>query len=149
MGVSASNTNSNVLGDYANGTATGGTYNVKFSKTGYQTKIINNVLLVNGVTTVLNAQLAPLAFGVASLENKETFLNGNTLFEGSTKLDYYLSNTDAANGMMRVCDMSGKVMMEQRLDAMMGEIAVGEGWAPGIYMVMLSGAKPVKIMKVN
>jgi hypothetical protein len=149
IGVNSSNTNSDVSGNYANGTATAGTYNVQFSKAGYQTKIVNGVALANGVTTLVNAQLAPLAFGVASVQNQETFLAGSTLFEGSTKLNYYLSNADAENGTIRVFDVSGRVMMEQKLDAMVGEVTVGESWAPGIYLVSLAGGKPTKIVKAN
>lgn len=147
--VTNSNTNSDVSGNYANGAATAGTYNVQFSKAGYQTKIINGVSLQNGITTTLNTQLAPLGFGVASVQNNETFLTGQTLFAERTTLKYYLSNADAANGVIKVFDYSGNLVMEQKLGAMMGEVVVGENWPAGMYVVTVNGGKPMKIVKTN
>jgi len=59
-----STTNSDLsdgLGDYATGTATGGTYTVTVSRTGYLSETINNVVLTNGATTILDVELEPLA----------------------------------------------------------------------------------------
>lgn len=147
--VSNSYASSDVSGNYANGSAAAGLYNVQFSKAGYQTKIINNVALQNGITTTLNTQLVPLGFGVASVQNNETFLSGQTLFEGRTVVKYYLSNADASNAAMKVLDHCGRVVMEQKLGGMMGEITVGEGWAPGLYMVTLNSGQLMKIVKAN
>ncbi len=47
-------------GTYKTGIATAGTYNIIFSKPGYESDTIYNVSLSNGNTTVVNAQLIPL-----------------------------------------------------------------------------------------
>ncbi|CAN5277892.1 hypothetical protein BH09BAC1_BH09BAC1_01610 [soil metagenome] len=46
-------------GRYNSGVADSGLYNIVFSKTGYISKVVNNVLLRNGLTTTLNVQLIP------------------------------------------------------------------------------------------
>lgn len=50
---------SNFLGKYSFGTPDSGTYSIRFSKNGYQTKTLTNVVLKNGVLTTLNVQLVP------------------------------------------------------------------------------------------
>lgn len=51
---------SNIAGAYKTGTAVSGIYTVTFSKTGYSTKVLQNVSLQNGVLTSLNVQLSPV-----------------------------------------------------------------------------------------
>jgi choice-of-anchor B domain-containing protein len=51
---------SNGSGDYFSGLASGGTYDVTYSKTGYISETISNVILSNGNTTVVNVELVPL-----------------------------------------------------------------------------------------
>jgi choice-of-anchor B domain-containing protein len=53
-------TNTNILGDYQTGIATAGTYSVSFTKLGYKTKTINNVVLTATNTTTVNVELVPL-----------------------------------------------------------------------------------------
>lgn len=53
-------TNTNILGNYQTGIATSGTYNVSFSKLGYVSKTIQNVVLSSGNTTTLNVELVPI-----------------------------------------------------------------------------------------
>jgi len=58
--ATTTSTNSNIIGNYQTGIATAGTYNVTFSKLGYKTKTIQNVVLSSGNTTTLNVELKPL-----------------------------------------------------------------------------------------
>lgn len=57
--VNASNTSTttDLSGNYKTGYATAGTYSVQLSKSGYYTKTISGVSLVNGTVTVLNTTL--------------------------------------------------------------------------------------------
>ncbi|MBK9401621.1 MAG: choice-of-anchor B family protein [Bacteroidetes bacterium] len=48
---------SKITGEYKTGLADAGTYDVSFSKAGYTTKTINNVVLQNGILTVLDVEL--------------------------------------------------------------------------------------------
>ena len=50
----------NIIGDYATGTVNAGTYNVKYSKAGYQSYTETNVTLTNGNTVVVDVELVPL-----------------------------------------------------------------------------------------
>lgn len=49
-----------LTGEYKTGYSTAGTYDVKFSKAGYITKIISGVSLTSGIVTTLNVQLVSL-----------------------------------------------------------------------------------------
>jgi len=51
---------SNAAGDYETGTLTAGTYDVTFSKFGYISQTINNVVLTNGATVTVDIALLPL-----------------------------------------------------------------------------------------
>jgi hypothetical protein len=57
-------------GNYKTGYATAGTYNVKFSKTGYFPKTISGILLTNGIVTALNVQLVRDFSSIEEQENK-------------------------------------------------------------------------------
>ncbi len=61
--------NSDLLGDYRTGYPTAGTFDVEFSKPGYITKVINNVVLSNGILTVLDVQLEPFSFMIDVVDN--------------------------------------------------------------------------------
>lgn len=58
--ATTTSTNSNIIGNYQTGIAIAGTYSVTFSKLGYKTKTIQNVVLSSGNTTTLNVELKPL-----------------------------------------------------------------------------------------
>jgi len=150
ISISASNTSTDVSGNYATGGATAGLYNVQFSKTGYQTRIINNVVLQNGVLTTLNTKLVPLGFGIAPIQNNQTFITvKSTLFENETSLSYFLANTEANGSVIKVFDYSGNIVFEKKLNDMKGEISLGNDWAAGVYLITLNSCKPLRIIKTK
>lgn len=53
-------TESNLMGEYATGVADSGSYNIRYQVAGYQTLLLNNVVLDNGVLTIRNVQMIPL-----------------------------------------------------------------------------------------
>ena len=57
--TSSISTSTNISGAYTSGIANGGTYNILFSKPGYESDTIS-AILSNGVLTTVNAQLVPL-----------------------------------------------------------------------------------------
>lgn len=59
--TTTSSDNTDAAGAYGTGMANGGTFDVSFSKVGYASQTINNVVLTNGNTTVLDVALVPLA----------------------------------------------------------------------------------------
>jgi len=56
-------------GTYAMGTVTAGSYNVTFTKTGYQTKTVNNVILTNSIVTNIMVKLYDGTAGISSVED--------------------------------------------------------------------------------
>jgi len=52
-------TTTNIIGEYSTGFANANTYSVQFSKGGYITQTINNVVLISGNNTTLDVQLTP------------------------------------------------------------------------------------------
>ncbi len=60
IGVTLPNETTGVNGKYATGTVTPGTVSVQVSRAGYQTKTVNNVVLVNGQLTITDVALNPL-----------------------------------------------------------------------------------------
>lgn len=53
------NTQTDIFGDYASGTADAGSYTVEFTRAGYLPVTETNVMLVNGQTTVLDVEMVP------------------------------------------------------------------------------------------
>ncbi len=51
----------NFIGHYSFGTPDSGTYTIRFSKAGYQTRVFPNVNLKNGFLTTINVSLLPVA----------------------------------------------------------------------------------------
>ncbi len=51
--------NTSATGRYNSGVADSGLYTITISKAGYISKVVNNVLLRNGITTTVNAKLIP------------------------------------------------------------------------------------------
>ncbi len=150
VSIAASTTASDVSGDYATGSVGAGTYNVQFSRSGYQTRIISNVVLQNGVLTTLNVKLLPLGFGIASIQNDNTFFTAaSTMFENKTKLAYFLSNADATGSVVKVFDYSGNLVFEKKLTDMSGEITLGDDWADGVYLITLNSCKPLRVIKTK
>lgn len=62
---------SNFLGKYSFGTPDSGTYTIRFSKAGYQTKEYANTNLTNGALTVINAELLPVSTSRLVVRTKE------------------------------------------------------------------------------
>ena len=60
VGAGLPNEITGVTGEYATGTVTPGTVSVQVSRAGYQTKIVNNVVLTNGQLTIVDVELNPL-----------------------------------------------------------------------------------------
>ncbi|HEX5001221.1 MAG TPA: choice-of-anchor B family protein [Bacteroidia bacterium] len=90
----------NLLGVYKTGTVNAGTYSVTVSRPGYQTKTINNVVLVNGQLTQLDVQLVSLT----------AFTATGQVIDGITGFGVPLAQVRIYNGVsdnVIVCDANG------------------------------------------
>ncbi|MFM1746080.1 MAG: hypothetical protein RLZZ630_2017 [Bacteroidota bacterium] len=77
---------SKITGEYKTGTAVSGTFNVVFSKAGYQTVTMNQVVLSNGILTMLDVFMLPVgAVAITSTSVSDVSCNG--LNDGAVDLN--------------------------------------------------------------
>ena len=62
--------NSNNVGGYYTGQVTAGTFTATYSRTGYITQTVTGIVLANGVVTIQNVQLVPVAIPVELVDIK-------------------------------------------------------------------------------
>jgi choice-of-anchor B domain-containing protein len=96
-------------GQYKTGTPTAGTYNVTFSKSGYVSKTVTNVILGVGLVTTVDVQLAP--FNTVNVTGSTVTAASSTALPGTKVLISNASNTynftsDAA-GTFNSCNVVG------------------------------------------
>ena len=90
-----------MVGDYATGLATTGSFSIRFSKFGYETQIITNVGMTNGSTTIVNAEMVVPANAFTLTGIVKDLDSGNPI-EGAKIL---LENNDIS--MELITDASG------------------------------------------
>lgn len=104
--------NSKLNGEYKTGTATAGSYDVQFAKSGYVTKTISGVSLQNGVLTNLNVQLSTVfptvtVTGTVTEAGTGTPIQGATVYVANSQFDYTL--TTDVNGQFTAAGFFGGV----------------------------------------
>lgn len=99
---------SNFLGKYSFGTPDSGTYTIRFSKNGYQTKEFKNIVLQNGLLTLMDVQLLPIATSKLVIKTEDA-ATGNPLpfirvLIEDTAGNVYQEIATNANGEYAYCD---------------------------------------------
>lgn len=159
--------NSRITGVYKTGSALAGNYSVTFSKSGYQSRTINNVVLQNGVLTTLDVQLqrdnAPTVTSV-NTNPPSCFGEANgaialTVSSGTPPLSYLWSNGStsaslqgvvAGNYTCTVTDAAGckaqqivSLTQPSQITTLSGSIPVScNGAADGIIQLNVNGGNP-------
>lgn len=140
---------SDLTGVYKTGVADAGTFDVKFTKSGYKTKTYTGVTLVNGVTTNLVAELVSLSTGIS--ENQPISMNVYpNPFNGSFTLKL---NPDLLmpESFISISDVAGRSVYEMKITSGETSISLPEGLAAGIYTLFARGMKeeliPIKLTK--
>ncbi|MFY8186222.1 MAG: choice-of-anchor B family protein [Bacteroidia bacterium] len=147
IGFTAMNTSTANGGNFSTGTVAAGSYNVQLSKTGYQTLVVNNVQLTNGVLSILNRKLLPIGVGINSYSNNQTSLIiKNNPFNEELKIAYALKNEEL-NATLIVTDHLGKVVETYNFNENSGEMSIGKQLSSGIYFVSLNNRNPIKVIK--
>ncbi len=99
---------SNYLGKYSMGTPDSGTYTIRYSKNGYQTKEIYHVHLQNGVLTTLNVELLPISTSKLVLKTVDAATGNDLPFVQvliqDTAGNTYQEIATQANGEYSFCD---------------------------------------------
>ncbi|MCD6067915.1 MAG: hypothetical protein K0S33_2741 [Bacteroidetes bacterium] len=149
IGLSTADVTTANGGTYATGTVDAGSYSVQLSKAGYQTLVVNNVILTNGVLTLLNRKLLPLGTGIADYANEVTdFKCGKNPFIQELSV-YYTLKSDDQEHTLKVYDNIGRLAEERVLQNNSGEITVGSNLSAGVYYISIDQCKPVKVLKLE
>lgn len=138
---------SKINGAYKTGAAAQGSYTVDVIKPGYNPKSIQNVVLQNGVVTTLNIQLSQAVTGTTSPDGGSTITVSPTLF--SDHLRVGVSPESAfrrGETIVRLIDLSGKVLRENRTAAWPFLLQNLQQLAPGPYILSLeNGANRIAV----
>jgi choice-of-anchor B domain-containing protein len=149
VGLTQTNTVSLNDGNYATGTVEAGTYTIQISKAGYETLLVTDVVLTNGVLSILNRKLLPSATGIYQYESKRCKFNvSENPFSDCLVVSYTLSNNvQSAN--LTIIDNLGKQLEHHYLKSNEEKLRVGKYLSPGIYYVLIDNMAPIKVIKTN
>jgi choice-of-anchor B domain-containing protein len=128
-------TNSDLNGIYKTGLATGGTFDVRFSKTGYITKTYSGIVLNSGVLTTIAAELVPFSAAgqVTSSASGNGLANVNVVaVSGATTLN---ATTDANGNFLLTNIVAGTYTVT----------AAAWGYNTACTTVVLNGSNPVSL----
>ena len=146
---------SDFSGDYKMGLPSpGATYTVTYSKAGYNSKTISNVVLSAGVVTSENVQLTPIGFSVNEISD-----NTNSLsiypnpFTEETTIQYELKNKTQPEACLMITDIAGRLVASLPIREHRGSIHLDSSLIPGVYFIRLHNGKdisaPLKVVKLK
>ncbi len=140
-------------GEYSSGTVNAGTYSVRFSKAGYLTEVINNVVLTNGVLTTLDVELVPEGIGIKAIEANTGYLKiaGANPFTSDCVIEYCVAGNE--NARLEVTDVRGRTIEIKLLDRSESILRLAGSYQPGIYYARIitdnGVSQPIKLLKVS
>ncbi|MFK5855937.1 MAG: choice-of-anchor B family protein [Bacteroidota bacterium] len=139
-------------GSFAFGTPTAGTYNIEFSHEGYNSKIIEGVILENGVLTNLEVELSSWFTSIGIEIETAQITVGPNPFTNTMKLKYHLDTKISSSAVIQIFSINGVVVEEVAITEQEATITIGEHLKAGIYYVRLmnktSVIKPILIRKL-
>ncbi len=145
VGLTSANTTSQGNGNYATGTVNFGTYTIQLSKTGYQTLIVDNVTLTNGLLTILNRKLMPIGFGIEEIENNQSITICNK-HPFNDELCIQVVSKELDNQLLLI-DALGKTLAIYDLKMGTNELVIGKELKSGIYFLQQNGHASIKVIK--
>jgi hypothetical protein len=127
--------NTKLDGTFATGTVNGGSYTAMFTKQGYFSKTIQNIVLQNGVLNYQAVKLLPLDAGISNKNSDvklDVFIN-----EGILKV---ISNENDFFKFLEITDVSGKKLFEQKFIDKITSIDLNN-FPNGVYFVKIYNAQ--------
>lgn len=94
----------NLAGEYKTGVANGGLYNISVTRTGYYTKNINGVNLVNGQVTILDVDLVPIGIGFTEKIDE----NEISVFPNPMLSETFFDANKHQTANLKITEVSGK-----------------------------------------
>ena len=123
--------NTNVLGDYKMGIASAGTYNIIYTKFGYQNNIVNNVVFTAGNTKVIDVVMNPFPVSIVEVKLEQIITVYPSLFKDILTVEL---EKEVALLRVEVLDVSGKMIeMQQVKNAT--HIQFNNTYEKGVYFV--------------
>lgn len=147
--------NSKLTGIYGTGVPSpGGVYDIRYTKTGYNTKVITGVNLQSGQVNNLNVALSPITFSVNELAISDVsmavFPNP---FTDQTTIEYDLKNKTATNASVVITDVTGREIDRIGITQLKGSVIVKSLTDAGIYFVKIINGdtmtEPLKVIKLK
>jgi len=136
-------------GTYEIGTTISGSFDVKFTKTGFIELLVENVQLVNGEIELLDVELETMIVGLDEQDGNTTTLKlYPNPFTSSVTIEYDIPE---ANGIytLSVFNAMGSKLESRTISNSQGTIVLGDRLSPGVYVVRLSsGDQLIKYSKL-
>jgi choice-of-anchor B domain-containing protein len=126
-------------GSFEFGSTISGVYDIKFSKSEYQTKIIPGIEIVNGQILELEIDLVPeIISAVAESGLFDRFELYPNPFTSTIALDYAFAEDQSRSLELRIFNLMGEEVQTSNLQASQGKVTVGRDLPAGIYFLQVS-----------
>ncbi len=140
-------------GEYGLGMpAPGGTYSVKYSKTGYYSKTITGVVLTSGNVVFQNVKLRSLSSGISEFENASINAYPNP-FNNDITISYELYGKLSAATEISITDMLGRTIEQKEVTQLNGTVTLSPNVGPGVYFIRVhnstESSNPIKVIKLD
>lgn len=134
-------TQTNFGGFYSFGTLLSGTYDIRFSATGYHELIVEDVVIINGEIAQLNVELDDFVVGLTETNFNKTNLHAYpNPFGQSTTIEYTFP-TESHSYELLLHNNLGIEIMRKVLITHTGSISLANNLTPGVYLVSLLADK--------
>lgn len=144
---------SDINGAYKTGQVSAGTFEVNFSKLGYQTRTVT-AELQNGELTILNVSLvdSSLTTSLPLLTNVTSLATYPNPFTDFVTLQYELTDLTHTTNVI-ITNLLGEQIGSQVITQKQGLVQLGVDWAPGVYFAQLAAnarySLPIKLIKTS
>jgi choice-of-anchor B domain-containing protein len=126
---------SNIIGDFKTGIGQAGSYDLRLSASGCQTKIISGIRLSSDSTTVLDLKMDCYLTGIDQALESDYF--EAVYRDGLSLLNYDVSHPGAMSLSLEIYDLSGRMWLHQALSRQSGSLAIPAELPSGWYLARL------------